>query len=170
VTGDAGLVDASVTAGASVAGRVTFEATLRNTGGREVMIANPYEGISYHLISATGTPVQVKAPPSQAKVHFARDPAAKLSYLGLTAATVDGTQISGEEFVRSRSFELSDSGMIEMSLAVTTSIDPTDRTTLDHVPAGDYQLVVTLRTVVTLDGERHTILLRTARDLPVVVS
>lgn len=170
VTGDAGLIAVSVTAGDPVAGSVPFELTLRNVGHDTVAITNPYEGAAYHLISPSGAPVQVKAPPSQAKVHAVLDPAGKLAYLNLVGVVVDGTTVATEEFIRSASVDLIGGGEIVLSLAVTTSLDPTDRATLDHVPAGDYQLIVTLRVIVNAGGVHQPMLLRTAHDLPVAAT
>jgi hypothetical protein len=170
VSGDTGLVEASVAPGAPVPGQVPFELTLRNIGTGAVTITNPYEGASYHLINGAGSPVQVNEPPSRAKVHVARDPADRLAYLDLTEARVDGKPVESHEFIGAESLELPASGEMVLSLAVTASLDTSDLTRLDHVPAGDYQLVVILRVVVTAGGKRHPILLRTDRELPVAAT
>jgi hypothetical protein len=169
--GDADLVAATVTLCSPVSGRVPLELALRNIGPATVTISNPYEGASYHLISASGAPVEVPAPTSRAKLHTVADPAAKLTYLDLAGATVDGRATTPEEFIAASSFELPRGGEVVLSMAVTSSLDPADRITrLDRVPAGEYQLVVMLRVIVTSTGKRHPLRLRTAQDLTVVAA
>jgi hypothetical protein len=170
VSGDAGIVSASVRSGRLAVGTVPFELTLHNASHDSITITNPYEGASYHLINVAGSPVQVQAPTIQAKVHIALDPTAKLAYLDLAAATVNGKAVTSDDFVRSASFELAAGGEAVLSLVVRAALDPSDRTTLDHVPAGDYQIAVTLRVVVSVDGKRHPLLLRTTNDLAVTAA
>ena len=62
-----------------------------------------------------------------------------------------------------------DGAEIRMSLIVAASLDPSDRATLDHVPAGRYRIVLTPRVVVASGDRRHPVLMRSTRDLPVDV-
>lgn len=169
ISGDPGLVEATASIADPVEREVNCRVTLRNPGDTAVRVDNPYEGLTYHLISDDGTPVEVKAPPSAAKVRAPRDPLAKRAYVDVVGATVEGTHHDVEEFIRASSFELGPGGALELSLAVRSSIDPSDRSVLDLVPAGDYHLVVMVRTVVEREGARLPLLLRTDRDLDVTV-
>jgi hypothetical protein len=170
LSGDDGLVDAAVAPGAAAEGRITFDLSVRNASGGPIVLENPYQGASYHLIDGSGNPVQVDEPPSQAKVHVARDPAERRRYLQLTSATVDGTSVAPHEFVGTRTVELGPGAEVLLSLAIEAAIDVSDRSVQDRVPAGDYQLVVMVRTIAEADDERHPLLLRTAQDVAVTVA
>lgn len=169
LTGDAALLEASVAAGTTTSSRVPFDLVVRNVSAEPVVVANPYEGLTYQLISASGTPIQVAAPPSQAKVHVRRDPAAKLTYLDLSATDIDGNPIEVDDAIGAATFEMAPGSTLTMTLAVTSSIDPSDRSTLDHVASGDHELVVMLRTIVHVGNDRHPMQLRTAHGVAVTV-
>lgn len=169
ISGDADLVDVTATVGEPAGRAIACHVTVRNVTDAPVQVDNPYEGLTYHLISHTGTPVEVKAPPSAAKVRGPRDPLAKRSYIDVVAVSVDGTVQDSDDFITSTSCEVSSNCAIELALMIRSSIDPSDRAVLDEVPSGVYQLVVMVRTVISLGGERHPLLLRTERDLDVTV-
>lgn len=168
VTGDTGFVAATV-AVAGGAGEIHVELEVRNLTDGEIEVTNPYSGTTYHVISPSGAPVQVAAPPDQAKVHVRRDPAARLAYLGLGTTTWAGTEIPAEELIAERELTLGAGGRATLPLTIAAAIDPADRSVLDAVPAGDYGLVVQLRLVCVADGAAHTALLRTSADIPVTV-
>ena len=170
LTGDEGLLEVAVVAGEPTSRRVEFELTVRNLTSTAAVVTNPYEGLSYQLIAGSGTPIQVKAPPNQAKVHVPLDPAAKLAYLDLARADLEGNDIGIDDAIRATTFELTPGGALTMALAVTSSIDPSDRSTLDHVAPGDLQLVVMLRAIVQLGDDRHPMQFRTAPGLDVTVT
>lgn len=169
ISGDADLVDVTAAVGEPADRAITCHVTLRNVTDAQVRVDNPYEGLTYHLISHTGTPVEVKAPPSAAKVRGPRNPLAKRSYIDVVAVSVDGAAQDADDFITSTSCELSPNGAIELALMIRSSIDPSDRAVLDEVPSGAYQLVVMVRTVISIGGDRHPLLLRTERDLDVTV-
>lgn len=166
-SGAANLIDARVVGAGTSVGAVPFSLRLRNISGASITLANPYEGTTYHLISAAGTPVQVVAPPSQAKVHSPVDPTARLAYLDLTGASIDGASSPPATFIAMSTIELPPDGEIVLDLAVRTAINPADRSTLEHVAAGAYQLVVMVQAAAESDGKRQPILLRTSDGLPV---
>jgi hypothetical protein len=163
------LIDVSVAIGAPISGAIVLDVAVRNASGRSISVANAYAGLTYHLIHATGTPVQVTPPPSRAKVRVDRDPAQRARYLGIASARVDESPLDLDEFIPSVATTLHENGELSLMLAIAASIDPVDRTLIDEVPAGSYQLVVALTTVVTADGARHPTRFRTAEDLTVSV-
>lgn len=169
ISGDAGLVEVTAAVGEPAHRAIACRLTVRNVTDAPVTVDNPYEGLTYHLISHTGTPVEVKAPPAAAKVRGPRDPLAKRSYIDVVNVSVDGATQDGDGFITSTSCELSPNGAIELALMIRSSIDPSDRAVLDEVPSGAYQLVVMVRTIISVGGDRHPVLLRTERNLDVTV-
>lgn len=167
--GDEGLISVAVAVRPGSARNVRFDLVLLNESGATITVENPYSEVTYHLIAESGTPVQVKAPPSGKKVHGRRDPAERLAYLALESVRVCGEPAEIDEFVESTTTELPSDHSIELSAAVTSSIDPVDRETLDQVPEGEYSLVVSVRTVVVDEDGRHPVSFRTEDDLPVAV-
>ena len=169
VSGDQGLVEVEVAPDETRPAQIGFTLTIRNTSDDALDVSNPYDGISYHLISPSGSPVQVKAPPSAAKVHVPQDPSKRAAYLELVHVQIGGTQQEGAA-AELTSVQLAAGGETVLQLSINSSIDLSNRAVLDHVPTGDYELVVMLRIVATADGERHPLLLRTATNITTSVA
>jgi hypothetical protein len=163
--------DTPLAVGATVTGPATgcvrFELAVRNGTGRRVSVSNPYLWLTYTLVRADGRPVQVGAPTSQDKVDVALDPRRRLEYLGVESATLAAAPL--DDVVTAESFDLDAGAGLVLALHVARSIDPDDRSTLDHVPAGEYHMPVRLRLDVTDRGETQSVRLRTEHDLTVTV-
>lgn len=140
-----------------------FRLKVSNKSDETIQLHNPYESISYQITNSEGWPVTVSAPPRAAKIHGPRrSPSAKARYLDVTNADQDGKNITVEDAMTARTFDLQVGVTLSFGLRVGYVLPTPQSDTPVPVPTGEYHLKVLLPISWVMNGKKHNVILRSA--------